>query len=198
MPRHVTSATSSHAMSRNFMSCHVMPRQVTSCYVMSRYFTSCHVMPRHVPHVTSCHVMSRNVMSRNVRSCHVMSCHIMSHLAPSCHVMTRNVTSCHVMLRHIMSKVAGRSHDQRFIINWLFPHAICGKLLLKRSSRFQRLFPNPSWLVWGRASRHQKLAPTFPGIDSCLMVTKWDFLEMEASLWLNGRSQNVAKGWLST
>ena len=37
-----------------------------------------------------------------------------------------------------------------------------------------------------------------PGIDSCLMVTKWDFLEMEASLWLNGRSQNVAKGWLST
>ena len=39
---------------------------------------------------------------------------------------------------------------------------------------------------------------TFPGIDSCLMVTKWDFLEMEASLWLNGRSQNVAKGCLST
>ena len=34
----------------------------------------------------------------------------------------------------------------------------------------------------GRASHHQKLAPTFPGIDSCLMVTKWDFLEMEASL----------------
>ena len=25
-----------------------------------------------------------------------------------------------------------------------------------------------------------------------------DFLEMEASLWLNGKSQNVAKGWLST
>ena len=69
---------------------------------------------------------------------------------------------------------------------------------LKRSSRFQRLFPNPSWLVWGRASRYQKLAPTFPGIDSCLMVTKRDFLEMEASLWLNGKSRNVAKGWLST
>ena len=72
------------------------------------------------------------------------------------------------------------------------------QLPLKRSSRFQRLFPNPSWLVWGRASRHQKLAPTFPGIDSCLMVTKRDFLEMEASLWLNGKSRNVAKGWLST
>ena len=56
------------------------------------------------------------------------------------------------------------------------------QLPLKRSSRFQRLFPNPSWLVWGRGSRHQKLAPTFPGIDSCLMVTKRDFLEMEASL----------------
>ena len=72
------------------------------------------------------------------------------------------------------------------------------QLPLKRSSRFQRFFPNPSWLVWGRASRYQKLPPTFPGIDSCLMVTKWDFLEMEASLWLNGKSQNVAKGWLST
>ena len=68
------------------------------------------------------------------------------------------------------------------------------QLPLKRSSRFQCLFPNPSWLVWGRASRHQKLASTFPGIDSCLMVTKWDFLEMEVSLWLNGKSQNVAEG----
>ena len=56
------------------------------------------------------------------------------------------------------------------------------QLPLKRSSRFQRLFPNPSWLVRGRASRHQKLAPTFSGIDSCLMVTKRDFFEMEASL----------------
>ena len=72
------------------------------------------------------------------------------------------------------------------------------QLPLKRSFRFQRRFSNPSWLVWGRASRHQKLAPTFPGIDSCLMVTKRDFLEMEVSLWLNGRSQNVAKGWLPT
>ena len=25
-------------------------------------------------------------------------------------------------------------------------------------------------------------ASTFPGIDGCLMVTKWDFLEMEESL----------------
>ena len=30
------------------------------------------------------------------------------------------------------------------------------------------------------------------------MVTKQYLLEMEASLWLNKRSQNVAKGWLST
>ena len=29
------------------------------------------------------------------------------------------------------------------------------QLLLKRSSRFQHLFPNSSWLVWGRASHHQ-------------------------------------------
>ena len=87
------------------------------------------------------------------------------------------------------------------------------QLPLKRSSRFQRLSPgerrwnledllnspNPSWLVWGRASRHQKLAPTFPGMNSCLVVikTKRDFFEMEASLWLNGKTQNVTKGWLS-
>ena len=37
------------------------------------------------------------------------------------------------------------------------------------------LFLNPSWLVWGRASRHQKLVPTFPGIDSCFMMTKTRF-----------------------
>ena len=72
------------------------------------------------------------------------------------------------------------------------------QLPLKRFSRFQRLFPNPSWLVWGRASRHQKLAPTFPGIDSCFMVTQRDFSKWKRHLWLNGRSQNVAKGWLST
>ena len=147
MSRNVMSC---HVMPRRVASCYVMPRQVTSCSVMSRNFTSCHVMPRHV---TSCHVMSRHatsctschVMPRHVTSCHVMSpnvtpfhvmlqsrhgiCHVMSRLAPSCdvmprHVMSRHVTSCHVMLRHITSKVAGRSHDQRFIVNWLFPHAI--------------------------------------------------------------------------
>ena len=30
------------------------------------------------------------------------------------------------------------------------------------------------------------------------MVTKWDFLEMEALLQLNERSHNVAEGWLFT
>ena len=67
-------------------------------------------------------------------------------------------------------------------------------LPLRRSSRFQRLFPNPSWLVWGRASCHQKLAPTFPGIDSCLMVTRIFSKWKRHYIWLNGRSQNVAKG----
>ena len=57
-------------------------------------------------------------------------------------------------------------------------------------SRFQRLFP--------KGIPHPKHAPTFPGIDSYLMVTKWDFLEMEASLWRNERLLNVAEGWLST
>ena len=63
----------------------------------------------------------------------------------------------------------------------------------------QGLFPNPSWMTSGRTPGHQKLVPTFPYID-CLMVTEWDFLGMEASLWLNKKSQNgsVTKGWLST
>ena len=36
-------------------------------------------------------------------------------------------------------------------------------------------------------------------IDGCSMVTKRDFLEMEASVWLNEKSWNgsVTKGWLS-
>ena len=43
--------------------------------------------------------------------------------------------------------------------------------------RFQHLF-----LVGWHEEGHQKLAPIFPWIDNCLMVTKWDFLEMEALL----------------
>ena len=43
----------------------------------------------------------------------------------------------------------------------------------KEVARFQRLFLNPSWLtLGGRTSSHQKLAPTFPWIDNCLMMTK--------------------------
>ena len=55
------------------------------------------------------------------------------------------------------------------------------QLPLKRfpDSSFSSLIPT-GWR--GRASHHQKLAPTFPGIDGCLMVTKQDFLKMEASL----------------
>ena len=94
-------------MSRDVMSCHVMERHVTSWQVMSRHATPCRVMSRHV---TSCHVMSRHG-----KSCHVMSCHVMSR-----HATPRLATSFHVMSRHFTSKVAGRSHDQRFIANWLF------------------------------------------------------------------------------
>ena len=39
-------------------------------------------------------------------------------------------------------------------------------------ARFQHLFPNPSWLMSGRTSGHQKIVPTFLWIDNCLMVTK--------------------------
>ena len=58
-----------------------------------------------------------------------------------------------------------------------------------------------SQLVSGeRASHHQKLAPIFAGIDSCLMVTKRWFSRNGTSvaIWLNERFQHVAKGWLST
>ena len=120
-----------NVMLRHATSCHVMPHHVTSCHVMSRHVTSCHVMSRHA---TSCHVMSRHarsghVMSRHVRSCHVMSCHVLHVTARPGHVTSRHVTSCHVMSRHVtsrhvMSKVAGLSHEQRFFVNWLLPHAI--------------------------------------------------------------------------
>ena len=114
--------------------------------------------------------------------------------SPTLYLPVRNVWA---------STDTGYPHVRVSSRTWLIRHETEGteaeiQLPLKRFSRFQRLFPNPSWLVQGRASRHQKLAPTFPGIDSCLMVTKRDFLEMEVSLWLNERSQNVAKGWLST
>ena len=42
--------------------------------------------------------------------------------------------------------------------------------------------------MWGRASHHKILAPTFPRIDNCLIMIEQDFLEMEASLWLNEKS----------
>ena len=43
-----------------------------------------------------------------------------------------------------------------------------------------------------------KTCSNIPRDRQLLMVTKRDFLEMEASLWLNKKSQNgsVAKGWL--
>jgi hypothetical protein len=148
MPRHVTSChvmprhvTSCHVMSCHITSFHVMPRHVTSCYVMLRHATSCHIMSRHVTschvmsrHATSCHVMSRHVksfhvMPRLATSYHVMSRHVMSRHVTSCHVISRHVMSCHVtsyhvMSRHVTSKVAGLSHDQRFFVNWLLPHAV--------------------------------------------------------------------------
>ena len=85
-------------MSHNVMSFHVMPR-----HLVSRHVSSGHVMPRHV---TLCYVMPRHVTSSYVVSRHFTSCY---------------ATSCHVMASHV---VAGRSHDQPFIVNWLFPHAI--------------------------------------------------------------------------
>ena len=48
------------------------------------------------------------------------------------------------------------------------------------------------------ASRHQKLAPTFPWIDNCLFVTERDFLEMEACAINKREIPSVATGSLST
>ena len=39
-------------------------------------------------------------------------------------------------------------------------------------ARFQRLFPNPSWLMSGRTSGHQNLVSIFPGIDNCLKAKR--------------------------
>ena len=43
---------------------------------------------------------------------------------------------------------------------------------MEEIARFQHLFPNPSWLMSGRTSSHQKLVPAFPWIDNCVMVSK--------------------------
>ena len=127
----------------------------------------------------------------------LLACHNSGHLFKRSTGSNRIVSTCKAFVTGTRLIIWSLLIMWSLLIIWSL--LIMWSLLpLKRSSRFQRLFPNPSWLVWGRASRHQKLAPTFPGIDSCLMVTKRDFLEMEASLWLNGKSQNVAKGWLST
>ena len=63
-------------------------------------------------------------------------------------------------------------------------------------SRFQRLFHNLSWLVWGKASRHQKLAPTFPWRDNCLMVTERDFSQNGSITMTKREIPSVAEGWL--
>ena len=61
----------------------------------------------------------------------------------------------------------------------IFPYEQLTGTEAEEVATFQHLFPNPSWLSSGRASDHQKLVPTFPWMDNCLMVTKRDFLEME-------------------
>ena len=92
---------------------------------------------------------------------------------------------------------------ERCSINILYTQTFCERYgggnstTAEEVSRFQCLFPNPNWLVW-KGIPPPKTCSNFPGIDSCLMVTKRDFLKMEASLGLNERSQNVAKGGLST
>ena len=57
------------------------------------------------------------------------------------------------------------------------------------------------WLVWGRPSNHQKTCFNFPRDRKLPLIwslngifSKWK----RQSLWLNGMSQNVATGWLST
>ena len=49
----------------------------------------------------------------------------------------------------------------------------------------------------GWCEEGQKIRSNIPRIDNCLMVTKQDFLEMEASL-TKREILSVAKGWLST
>ena len=40
----------------------------------------------------------------------------------------------------------------------------------EEGARFQRLFPNPSWLTLGRTSGDQKLHSTFPWIDNDILL----------------------------
>ena len=56
------------------------------------------------------------------------------------------------------------------------------QLPLKRSSRLQRVFPNRSYLVWKGIPPPKTRSNFLKDRDSSFMVTKRDFLEMEASL----------------
>ena len=51
----------------------------------------------------------------------------------------------------------------------------------KGGCQIQSLFPNPSWLVM-KNIWSPKFHSSFSSEDNCLMVTKQDFLKMEASL----------------
>ena len=48
----------------------------------------------------------------------------------------------------------------------------CNSTSVQEIARSQRLLPTPSWLTSRRTSGHQKLVPTFPWMDNCLMATK--------------------------
>ena len=49
--------------------------------------------------------------------------------------------------------------------------------------RTNELWTEAAYIDKFRWTKHDTMP--FPWIDNCLMATKWDFLEMEASVWLN-------------
>ena len=149
---------SCHVMSHHVMSRHVIPRHVTLCHVMSQYVTSWHVMSRHV---TSCHAI-----------CHVISRHVTSKIK-----IKKNWLKCSKFTSS-RSKVAGRSHDQRFNANLLFPH-----VLSSQQTRSDGTYVGMSWselgfpwweltvgYAWDPYQSSQQVR--LPRASSCMLVAR--------------------------
>ena len=89
----------------------------------------------------------------------------------------QNLLYCRILC-HVHFTWRGTDIYYLWLVVYIHNFTLSATLVRRRKFNFRwrgppdsSVFPNPSWLVWGRASRHQKLAPTFPRIDSCLMVT---------------------------
>ena len=80
-------------------------------------------------------------------------------------VQTNFLTRKRIILRNILKM--GIMCIVDIDISWLYVTRQISTSA-KEVARFQRFFPNPSWLTSGRTSGHQNFVSIFPGINNCL------------------------------